>query len=290
VTGQTNPTYTDGQLRVNTHAAYPGRICIFFVAGTRIDPKSVFVAGDPRLGLDLAAVQILRFIPGTGNVPIRPAAGGVEVLDDRIVFSPTLPLPEGQYSIGVFAQVRGLDGRALAPTPVFHSFTVGSADTIAPQIVITSPIAGSRDVGAGLLLTRDGRGPIVSGVQALASPDIVIRFTEQIAAASVTPETLRVVDVGAFVPNGLESPQVKPAPGYPMLRSGERGTDGFEIVWRPDPSSGGLPIGTRIRVTVVGSDEGKNAQALADVAGNALPTSFDFEFTTRPPPNLPAGR
>jgi hypothetical protein len=127
---------------------------------------------------------------------------------------------------------------------------------------------------------------VLSGMQ-----DITIRFTEPIAAASVSPQTLRVVDAGAFVPGGGDPPLVPAAPGYPMLRRrGEPGTAGFEIVWRPDPSCGGLPLGTRVRVTAVGSDGGTYAPPITDVAGNPLPNSYEFEFTTRTPPNFPAAR
>src|SRR5262245_23281703 len=82
-TGLANPTFTDGMLTVSTEPAYPGKICIFFNVRTRLDPRTAFQAGDPTNQLDPNAVQVLRYIPGTGNVPLAAAPNGIQVLDDR---------------------------------------------------------------------------------------------------------------------------------------------------------------------------------------------------------------
>ena len=45
--GIANPTFTDGNLLISTDPAYPGKIVIFFNSGTKIDSRTVFLAGDP---------------------------------------------------------------------------------------------------------------------------------------------------------------------------------------------------------------------------------------------------
>ncbi len=278
-TGWSSPTYTNSSLTVNTHPAFPGKIVVFFRPGTRLDPASIFLGGSQALGVDLAALQILQYIPGTGNTPLPPARGGVEIRDDAIVFTPAeVPLAYGQYSIAIFAKVRGIGGAPLEAGPVFHSFTVGAADTIAPTLVTTLPVNGASRVGAGV------HPPAVAGVTLAgsASPDIVIRFSEPISAASVSRYAIQVVDA-VVVPGGGAPPMISPAPGFPRLQS-----NGFEIAWRGAPEEGGLPFGTQVEVTVVGSDGGVNAAPITDTSGNALPRSYVFRFRTNAPPDLPA--
>jgi hypothetical protein len=297
-TGQANPTFTDGLLTINTEPAYPGKICVFFQEGTEIDPNSVFIGGNPTLGIDLSSLQILRFIPGTGNVPLQPAANGVEVLADRIIFTPaSLPLPDGQYSIGVFANLKSTEGDPVDQTPVFHSFTVGDADTIAPIVVVTSPIDAATGVGAGVAPPQPppgaaGVADVRTAIFGPVSPDIIIRFSESIAADSVNTSTVLVVDAGAFVPGGGAPPAVPPAPSFPKLKSAldtsSLPSNGFEVVWRADPQTGGLPFGTQVQVTMIGSDGGANGAPITDRSGNMLQNSFQFQFQTIAPPNLPA--
>lgn len=292
-TGAVAPTYTDPYLTVNVDPRWPGRIAVRFAAGTRVDPASLFVGGDPALGVDLSAAQILSFIPGTGNVPVE---GHIDVEPDAIVFTPSrLPLANGQYTVAVFPRVRGLDGKPATPSPTFHSFTVGVADTAAPVVVVTDPMNGAYGIPAGL----SGAGaPRVEGVRTdggIGSPDLVVRFSEAIDPSSVTDATVRVEDLDAFVPGGREPPRVPSAPAFPRLRSSiedpaARASRAFEVVWRADPAAGGFPFGTRIRVTIVGSDGGVQREAVRDLAGNALERSYAYVFTTVPPPDLRSGR
>jgi len=292
-TGQIRPTFTSSDLTINAHPAHRGKIVVFFRPGTRLDPASIFLGGDPALGIDMSALQVLQYIPGTGNVPLTPARGGVEIRDDAIVFTPAhMPLANGQYSVAVFAKVHGVEGATLETSPVFHSFTVGAADTVAPALVTTAPVNGAPRVGAGLA------HPAVAGIAVVGaqSPDIVIRFSEPISSATVSTRTIQVVDAGAFIPAGGPPPAIAPAPGFPRLKSLADGTslpsNGFEIVWRADTSAGGLPFGTQVQVTVVGSDGGLNPAPLRDLGGNALPQSYVFRFGTVAPPDLrvPSGR
>jgi hypothetical protein len=323
--GQANPTFTDGNLTVSTDPAYPGKIVIFFNAGTQIDPASVFLPGDPARPLDPSSVQILRYIPGTGDVALPAAPNGIQVLADRIIFTPaSLPLPDGQYSIGVFGNLRSTDGDAVDQFPIFHSFTVGATDTISPEIVTTTPANGASGVGAGVAAPAPQPGTSgVADVRTIifgpTSPDIVIRFNESIAAASVAPNTVNVVDAGAFVPGGGAPPAVPFAPGFPKLKSqlqlSSLPSNGFEVVWRADPAFGGLPFGTTVKVTVIGQAEAftdvngngaweagepfddangngaydlnANASPIADRSGNPLLVSYNFQFQTIAPPDLP---
>ena len=296
-TGQANPTFTDGMLTVSTDPAYPGKIVVFFQSGTDIDPGSVFVGGNPALGLDLSAFQVLQFIPGTGNVPL--AYSQVDVLSDRIVFTPqTLPLANGQYSVGVFANLKSTEGDPVQKAPVFTSFTVGPTDTIAPVVVVTTPNNNAQGVGAGVPPPSPGSGASSSSVADVrtaifgpTSPDVVMRFSESIAASSVSPNNIAVVNASAFVPGGGAPPAIPPAPGYPKLRSQEDQSslpsNGFEIVWKADPAAGGLPFGSQVQVTIVGSDGGVNSSPIKDRSGNSLLLSYVFQFQTIAPPNLP---
>jgi hypothetical protein len=123
------------------------------------------------------------------------------------------------------------------------------------------------------------------------SPDIVIRFNESIAASSVTADTIRVTDAGAFVLGGGAKPRIAPAPGLPKLKSTVDGSvlpsTGFEVVWRPDPALGGFPSGTTIEVEVVGADSAQNGKAITDRAGKPLEQTFRFRFPTMNGPALP---
>ncbi len=295
--GIANPTFTDGNLLISTDPAYPGKIVIFFNSGTQIDPRTVFLAGDPSSPLDPSSIQILRFIPGTGNVPLAAAPNGIQVLDDRIVFTPaTLPMADGQYSIGVFSNLKSVEGDSVDKAPVFHSFTVGNSDTISPEVVTTSPVNNASGVGAGVPpptppAGTQGVADVRGAIFGPTSPDIIIRFNESIAAATVSPNTVSVVDAGAFVPGGGAPPAVPFAPGFPKLKSeldsSSLPSNGFEVVWRADPQTGGLPFGTTVQVTAVGSDGGVNASPLTDRSGNPLANSFTFQFQTVAPPALP---
>ena len=303
-TGQANPTYTDGFLTVSTDPAYPGQIVVFFQAGTAIDKNSVFIGGNPALGLDLTAFQVLHYIPGTGNVPlpysqvdvVNPTSAGEEA---RIVFTPALlPLADGQYSVGVFANMKSTQGDSVDKTPVFHSFTVGVADVIDPVVVVTTPNNNAQGVGAGVPPPAPPSGAPSSSIADVrtaifgpTSPDIVIRFSESIAAASVTPSTVGAVNASAFVPGGGAPPAIAPAPGFPKLKSqldqSSLPSNGFEVVWRADPAFGGLPFGSQVQVTVVGSDGGANASPIQDRSNNPLAVSYVFQFQTIAPPHLP---
>jgi hypothetical protein len=297
---QANPTYTDGRLLVSTDPAYPGKIVVFFQEDTEIDPSSVFIGGNPALGIDLSALQILQFVPGVGNVPLEAAPNGVEVLGDRIVFTPAViaaggSLPDGQYSIGVFPNLKSTEGDSVQAAPVFHSFTVGSVDTIAPVVVVTSPINGAVGVGAGVPppppppnLPSTSIADVRTVIFGPTSPDVIIRFSESIDALTVNPNTVLVTDAGA---NVIPPPAISPEPGFPMLKSqhdqSSLPSNGFEIIWRADRQSGGLPFGTQIQVKVVGSDGGTNATPIADRSGNQLQDSYIFQFQTIAPPDFP---
>ena len=298
-TGQANPTFTDGNLTVSTDPAYPGEIVVFFQANTAIDPRTVFVGGNPTLGVDFSAFQVLQFIPGTGNVPL--AYSQVIVERDKIRFIPaTLPLPNGQYSIGIFANLKSTEGDAVAQAPVFHAFTVGTADTIAPVVVVTDPVNTAQGIGAGVPPPPPPSGASSSSIADVrtaifgpTSPDILIRFSEPISASSVNTSTITAVNASAFVPGGGAPPAIPPAPGFPKLRSqfdhSSLPSNGFEVMWRADPASGGLPFGSQVQVTAVGSDGGANGSPIRDRSDNALAVSFQFQFQTIAPPLLPEG-
>lgn len=293
--GQANPTYTDGLLTQNTDPAYPGKIVVFFNA-TTLDAASAFQGGDPGQQLDPNAVLIQR-ATSLGNVVLDAAPGGVQVLADRIVFTPaTMPLPDGQYSVAIFGNLKSVEGDSVDKVPAFHAFTVGTTDSVPPMVVTTSPANGASGVGAGVPAPTApsgtiGVGDVRTAIFGPTSPDIVIRFSEPISSTTVTPNTVSVVDASAFVPGGGAPPAVPFAPGFPKLKSqmelSSLPSNGFEVIWRADPATGGLPFGATVQVTVVGSDGGANSSPIADRSGNQMAASYVFQFQTIAPPKLP---
>jgi hypothetical protein len=315
-----NPTFTNQSLTVSTDPNYPGLIVVFFQADTDLDPRSVFIGGNPALGeVDPAAIQITQEVPGGGNqlIPID-----VTVLPDRILCQPLPPysvsdgaggfitnLPLGQYTVGVLRNVKNTEGRQLRDAPVFHSFTVGDNDTLPPRVVTTSPIDNAVNVGAGTLppappigLPGSSIADVTVNIFGAVSPDVIIRCSEGIAAASVSSTNIQVQDAGAIVPGGVP-PTLPPAAGFPKLKSQEDQqtlpSNGHEIIWRPDPFTGGFPFGTDIQVTVLGlwndaasmaANPGTpdNSSPIQDLAGNAMLLNHLVKFSTIAPPNLPA--
>src|SRR5262245_6098991 len=292
-TGLANPTFTDGMLTVSTDPAYPGKIVVFFQSETKIDPKTVFIGGNPALGIDLSAFQVLQDIPGTGLVPLPAAA--VTVLDDRIIFTPaTLPLPDGQYSVGIFSNLKSVEGDPVDKAPVFHSFTVGKIDTIRPVVVVTNPVDHQTGVGAGLPPPAPPSGVPASSVADVrtaifgpTSPDIYVRFSETIAAWSVNPNNVSMT----IASQTQGPPLILPPPGFPKLGSQlnqpSLPSNCFEDVSRGGPAAGGLPFGSQIHVKLSGEDVNPNSSPIRDRSGNRMLTSFTFQFQTVAPPGLP---
>ena len=268
-------------------------------------------------------------MPGIGNqlIPVE-----ITVEKDRIICQPLPPfatvdnngnlttnMPDGQYTIGVFENVKNTEGKFLRDAPVFHSFNVGANDTLPPRVVTTDPANGQQGVGAGLPppspnpgLPTESIAEVTTNVFGDVTPDITVRMSEGIRASSVNSGNMVVVDAGAFVPGGGMPPQLIPAPGFPKLKSVEDGatlpSNGHEILWRADPNGGGFPFGTQIQVTLLGLYNTKashdadpamampdNPSPLVDLAGNPMPmNNYDgtqdttITFQTIAPPDLPA--
>ncbi len=323
---QQNPTFSNGTLTVSTSAAYPGKIVVFFQSETNIAPASIFIGGDKTLGVDPSALQITREVPGVGNVlvPVDVTLVDATPLDataslNAVVCQPLPPfatagpggfvtaLPDGQYTVGVFKNVRNSAGRQLRDGPVFHSFTIGDEDALPPRIVTTDPVNGAQNVGAGVPppppppgIPEDNIADVSEVIFGDTSPDIVIRFSEAITAGTINANTIQVVDAGAFAP--VPPPQI-PAPTFPKLKSevdqATLPSNGHEAVWRVDPQTGGFPYDTQVRCTVSGlwndqdsmdanPDTPDNPSPVADLAGNAMVLSFSFQFQTVKPADLPA--
>jgi hypothetical protein len=264
---------TDAALSASADARYPGRVVIAFPRGSLPDRASLSFA-EGASAVDPAAIQFLRFVPGTGNIPVPVA---VTVDGSRILLQPLPPyalrdadgelrtaLPNAQYHVAVFPKVRDATGRPLLARAAFLSFTVGASDDVAPFVVTTSPV--NHDTR-----TTDSPG------------EVVIRFSEAVDGEALARDAVRARDVGAFVPGSARAPEVPPAPGYPRVRAG---SGGHEVVWRVDPRAGGFASGTEVEVTVEGGAE--NPAAIRDVSGNPMAQSFRFTFRTPPPPDLPA--
>ncbi len=320
-----NPTFTDAGLTVSTDPFYLGKIVIVFQSDTEIDPASLFIGGQPFLGPDPGSLQITREIPGVGNVPI-PVQVTLEthpVTGARLIVCQPLPpfavddglggyttnLDAGQYTVGVFKNLKNTEGKALRDGPVFHSFTVGATDTILPRVVTSSPGNGQVGVGAGVPapapppgVPADSIAPVATNIFGPTTPDIVIRLSEAIKASSAIASNVQVVDAGAFTPGGGAPPPLTPAPNFPQLKSQldqmTLPSNGHEIVWRADPTTGGFPFGTQVQVTLLGlwndaasmaANPGTpdNPSPIQDLAGNAMELSHTFQFQTIAPPSLP---
>ncbi len=333
---QQNPTFTDAALTVSTDPNHPGKIVIYFQPDTDINPGTIFTGGNPFLGPDPLALTIQREVPGTGNVQVPVEVTLVDRIPtdeseglNTIICQPLPPfatvagpgayntnLPDGQYTVGLFANIKNTEGVSLRDGPVFHTFTVGQTDTINPRIVTTSPVNGQQNVGAGVPppapppgVPEDNIANVTTNIFGNTSPDVIIRFTEGINSTSVNGNNISVVDAGAFVPGGGAPPALAPAPTYPKLKSEEDSdtlpSNGHEAVWRVDPSTGGYPFGTQIQVTINGLYNNAGNQAnnpdgdgdgipdpdnqapIADLAGNAMELDFVFQFQTIAPPDLP---
>ena len=338
---QQNPTFTDSKLQVSTDPRLLGKIVIFFQSDTNVDTSTVFLGGNPFLGPDPSSLKVQREVPGVGNVLIPVAVELVDATADgksslnAIVCQPLPPfstnlgdidfdgkddfetnMPDGQYTVGLFDNLKNTQGVGLRDGPVFHTFTVGATDTIPPRVVTTDPVNGQQNIGAGVPppapppgVPADNIATVSTSIFGDTSPDIVVRFTEGVTATSVNGNNLSVVDAGAFVPGGGAPPALAPAPTYPKLKS-EQDSDtlpsnGHEAIWRPDPTTGGYPFGTQIQVTVNGLYLNAAAQAgnpdndgdgepdpdnqspIQDLAGNYMELNFQFQFQTIAPPDLP---
>jgi hypothetical protein len=301
-----NPTFTDGNLVLSCDPSYQGKIVVYFNDDTVLDPASVFVGGVPSLGLDLSALEILQFQPGVGNIQLP--LSNVTVEATRIICTPdpsVMPLPDGQYLIGVFANIRNTDGDRLTKGPVFHSFTVGMSDTVRPFVVTTDPVNNQIGVGAGVPpppppsgLPAESIADVRTAIFGATTPDMIIRFNEGIAAASVNVSNVNVVDAGSVL---IPPPAIAPAPGFPKLKSEDDGetlpSNGHEVLWRADPLTGGFPFGTIVACSVAGLYNTNpalplpppdNPAPLRDLAGNYMLVTYNFQFQTVAPPDLPA--
>jgi hypothetical protein len=323
---QQNPTFTNASLTVSTSASYPGKMVVFFQGETDIDPASIFIGGNKTLGVDPSALQITREVPNVGNVlvPVDVTLVDATPSDERdslnaIVCQPLPPfatvgvngfqtaLPDGQYTLGLFKNIRNTAGKSLRDGPVFHSFTVGTTDALPPRVVTTSPVNGEQNVGAGVPppppppgIPEDNIADVTTNIFGDTSPQIVVRFSEGVVASSINANTIQVVDAGAFA--AVPPPQV-PAPTFPKLKSeidqATLPSNGHEAVWEIDRNTGGYPFDTQIRCTVVGlwntqasldanPETPDNPSPVQDLAGNAMTLSFSFQFQTVAPADLPA--
>jgi hypothetical protein len=162
----------------------------------------------------------------------------------ELVIHPTLPLPEGQYTLTLWKGLLGKPGILDGLIGDFRtSFTVGP-DVYPPVIQLTEPAANQTEVPR--------------------FTPVVVSFNESLDPASVVlGKTVFVEDAGAEPP--------RPVEGTLLLREG-----GFDLVFAPDPCFG-LPPGTAVRVRLLGAG---NGQAVADRKGNALPWDYSFGFRT----------
>ena len=260
-TGDQAAVFTNPDLTVGTDPAFPGQIVVFFRTDAALDESSFYVGGNPSLGPDNDAVQLLYLVAGSGWVPVVTT---LTVGADHLAFTPGAsftPLRVGSYRIEVGTVGLDVEGLAVAPAPVFHAFYV-TTDVDAPHAVATSPAPDTLDVP---------HGP--------ASPDIVIRFGESILSSSVTGLTIEVFDVTAIV----STTQLAPAAGYPRLQVEDDAatlpSNGHVVVWR---AQGGFPPDAILRVRVRGVAGGMSPQVIEDLNANEMVDDYTYRLFTAP--------
>ncbi len=166
-------------------------------------------------------------------------------------------LANGQYTVTVSRDVKALNGQLLNLGQFDYrtSFTVGQ-DIYKPKIRTTYPAPNQKDVDK--------------------TSDVIIIFNESLSPASVTTNTVTVM-------NGSANPPV------PVNGTIKTARDNFEIIFTPDPANP-MPANATIVVTVYGG-----ANGVADVLGNTYeapdPTApgypnyvFQFDTVKEPPP------
>lgn len=241
---EVNPDLSDPELN--------GMLTVDFSSGLNpndvLDPTNAYNGLTSDVNILDSAFQRVRGTPqiggDIGNVLYFWPQGGT--------------LANGQYTITVSRDVRGLNGRQLN-SGLFDfrsSFTVG-ADIYKPKIRNTYPAPNQKDVDK--------------------FSDINITFNESLNPATVTLSTITVM-------NGSVNPPVAVNGTIKTAR------DDFEIVFTPDPANP-MPPNATIVVTVYGG-----ANGVADALGNTFDDpgirspNYVFQFDTvkePPPPNNP---
>ena len=259
--GTQAPRFTNETLTLNTDPAYPGKAVVYFDPAAPLDESSFYPGGRPELGIDLDALRWIRFIAGTGWVPVD--LDEVDVQPDRVVLTPRAPgggpaatIATGQYTFVVGAAVRATNGLPIAPAPVYHTFFVGS-DPTGPYLRESTPEPDAFVPASEL--------------------DIVLTMGEGIDGTSLDATSVHVEHLGALAVTTLQA-----VPGFPRLQVEMDGTtlptNGHVIVWRardPFPTSGS------IRVTV-GNGPVLGGMDLLDLNGLAVPTPQAFQFRATP--------
>ena len=121
-TGDQAVAFTNPALTVGTDPAFPGQVVVFFRTDVALDESSFFVGGNPLLGPDNDAVQLLYLVAGSGWVPVDAT---LTVGADHLAFTPGAsftPLRVGSYRIEIGTVGLDVEGLAVAPAPVFHAF------------------------------------------------------------------------------------------------------------------------------------------------------------------------
>lgn len=263
------PTFVDASLATAAGPTGGGAVAIHFQPPGKLDLSSLYVGGEPVLGVDPSALQFLRYLPGTGFALLDIAT--VDLVntpgEDVVRLVPEdLPLPAGQYHVAVFEDVQDLLGNSLHASPALQTFWVGGADVDDPSVVYVSPSPGATGVPSGA-----------------ASEVVTIRVVEPVAASTLSTDTVYVEDISGLLPL-----LVTPAAGYPRLQSVEDGTvypsNGHAIVWR---AHGGLPPSATLRIRVVGAlpAGGVGTPGLVrieDLNGHPIPETWTSTFETAP--------
>jgi hypothetical protein len=320
--GNQAPTFTNAFLTSNIRQPYLGEIVVFFNDDTALAPSSVFIGGDPNLGLDRSALKLTRALPtvGAGGEPVTmlvPVDIRSVLVDKTLIrivpedIANGNGLATGQYRIEVSENIRNVNGKRLLAT-TFHTFTVGDNDVIAPEVVVTSPVNQATGVGAGSPpptppagFDPDDVAEVRTAIFGPTTPRVTVEFSEGIDRNSVTRNNIQITQSI----NNSPPQSVPEAAGFPELKSVVDGatlpSNGHEIVWEADQMGGGFNFDTVITVTIVGlydtvaswdldTNTGANppanpdnASPIRDISGNPLLISRVITFQTIKPPNIP---
>ena len=200
---------------------------------TGVAPQSVVrVTFDEPVARGSVTAETLSLACGEGAVAASLSFASADTL---VVLTPAAPLREGDLcTVSITTGIRDAAGNALA-APVVASFSVRRPDTTPPAVVSIDPAGGAAEVPLGTVLR--------------------IRFSEAIAPASVTPESVVLEAAGGDV---VATRVIE---------------DGGAVV-AVTPSA---PLAPRTAHVV------RIGTGITDLAGNALEAPVSSAFTTEGP-------
>ncbi|HVN24441.1 MAG TPA: FG-GAP-like repeat-containing protein [Syntrophorhabdales bacterium] len=129
------------------HSATPSVASVQPAQGTRVKAAPSTITVVFSQDMNSSSINTSTFtVRDSGNNPI---AGTVSYQNKRLTFTPSLPFPDGTYTVTMSTGVRDFGGISLV-SPYTWSFTI---DTTVPYVVSTTPANGAIGVGVSPTIT-----------------------------------------------------------------------------------------------------------------------------------------